>query len=605
MAKQPNQPFESTLQDLVYSLDAGAGLQIIRTILFTLFVIGLVVIFTARQFRGFDSEAAMDSAQLGRNLAQSHRYVTQNIKPLTIAQVSANTFDGDAKIDFHPELVRPPVYPAILAGAFMFFDLIGVDLFPTSEGFQGMRVFPAEQWVIVPLNHLFSMLTGLMLYFLGRNLFSKRIGLLATLTYFLTAMVWEDSLQGEGLPVLSFFVISAVYFAVLSVLNRRERRPVWNWMSLYLLSIGFSALAFLTNYAALAVIPGIALFIMMMGSRTHRGGHLAFFYLVLIFVAVSPWLLRNYQVCGSPLGLAPHTALIDSARYPGDALMRTLNPKFSFFSDFNAVRAKWASNFTSIYQNRLTSLGGGLLITFFMVTYFYRFVRVHVHNLRWGIGLSIALFFIGAGFFGEGSLKFYHIFWPFVILYGLAFFSILLDRLDISINLYKTGLTGLVVGLTALPLLITIFLSPSPKDPYPPYYPRFVMKVSELLKPTEVICTDMPWATAWYGNRTSILMPTTLEGYYEINDYRKYISGLYITTITKNRPFVSDLLDGSEKTWFPITMGQLPNDLPLRHGFQLNKNDQLFLTDSIRWGAGEVGKKPQGEGAAEAAGAAE
>jgi hypothetical protein len=219
---------------------------------------------------------------------------------------------------------------------------------------------------------------------------------------------------------------------------------------------------------------------------------------------------------------------------------------------------------------------------------------VHVHNLRWGIGLSILLFFVGAGFFGERSVTFYHIFWPFIILYGLAFFSILLDRLDISIDLYKNGLTGLVVGLTALPLLITIFLSPSPKDPYPPYYPRFVMKVSELLKPNEVICTDMPWATAWYGNRTSILMPTTLEEYYEINDYRKYISGLYITTITKNRPFVSGLLDGSEKTWLPIAMGILPEDLPLKHGFQLNKNDQLFLTDSVRWGAGDVSQGPQG-----------
>ncbi|MBC8206058.1 MAG: glycosyltransferase family 39 protein [Kiritimatiellales bacterium] len=586
MAKQQKQPFESTLQDLVYSLDAGSGLQIIRIILLCLFVVGLAAIFTARQFRGFDSEAAMDCAQLGRNLARSHHYVTQNVKPLTIAQVSANTFDGDAKIDFHPEVIRPPVYPAILAGAFMFFDLVGVDLFPTSDDFRGL--YPAEQWVIVPLNHFFTMLTGLMLYFLGRNLFSKKIGLLGTLTYFLTAMVWEDSLRGEGLPMLSFFVISAVYFAVLAVNHRRERRSIRNWMFLYLLSGGFSALAFLTHYAALAVIPGIALFIMMMGSRTHRSGPLAFFYLVLVFMVVSPWLVRNYQVCGSPLGLAPHTALIESARYPGDALMRTLNPKFSLLSDFKAVRAKWASNFNSIYQNRLTSMGGGLLITFFMVTYFYRFVRVHVQNLRWGIGASILLFFVGVGFFGEGSVRLYHMFWPFIILYGLAFFSIMLDRLDISIDLYKTGLTGLVVGLTALPLLIIIFLSPSPKNPYPPYYPSFVMKVSELLKPNEVICTDMPWATAWYGNRTSILMPKTLEGYYEINDYRKYISGLYITTITKNRPFVSDLLDGSEKTWFPIMTGRLPKDMPLRHGFQLNNNDQLFLTDSVRWGVGAV-----------------
>jgi len=601
MAKEQHhqhQPFESTLQDLVYSVDAGTGLKIIRTALFCFFVIGVILIFTARQFRGFDNEAAMDSAQLGRNLAQSGRYVTQCVRPVSIATVSANTFDGDAKIVGHPELFRPPLYPAVLAGAFKFFNLIGVDLFPSSDAFRGMRIYPAEQWVIVPLNHIFTALSGVLLYLLGRRLFSHRIGMLGVTTYFLTQMVWQDSIAGTGIPVLSFFVLGATYFSLLAMIHRRERKPLWNWMLLFLLSIAFSAAAFLTHYAALAVIPGLALFIWMMGSRTQRGGHLAFFYLILVGLLVSPWLIRNLQVSGSPLGLAPHTSLIDSAKYPGDAFARTLYPEFSLLSDFRQAKTKWAQNFSQVYQTGFTSLGGGLLIAFFMVTYFYRFARVHVHNLRWGIGLSMVLFFFGAGFFGSDTYQLYHLFWPFVILYGLGFFSILLDRLDLNVHLYKMGLTGLVVGLTALPLLVTIFISPPVSLPYPPYYAPFVMRVSELLKPPEVMCSDMPWATAWYGKRTSILLPATLDDYYYINDYRKYMSGLYITTLTKDKPFVSQLLEGPEKTWLPILMGRLTADFPLRHGFALNKQDQLFLSDSVRWGAGETTKPTEGEGAA-------
>jgi len=187
-----------------------------------------------------------------------------------------------------------------------------------------------------------------------------------------------------------------------------------------------------------------------------------------------------------------------------------------------------------------------------------------------------------------------------VILYGLGFFSILLDRLDLNVHLYKMGLTGLVVGLTVLPLLVTIFLSPPVSLPYPPYYAPFVMRVSELLKPAEVMCSDMPWATAWYGKRTSILLPATLDDYIEINDFRKYISGLYITTLTKDKPFVSQLADGPEKTWAPIViMGQLPQNFPLRHGFSLNRQDQLFLSDSGRWGAGETAQPAEGEGSGE------
>jgi Dolichyl-phosphate-mannose-protein mannosyltransferase len=265
MAKQQQQPFESTLQDLVYSVDTGLGQKIIRTSLFCLFILVLIVIFTARQFRGFDTEAAMDYAQLGRNLAQSNRYITQCVRPVSIAQVSANSFDGNAKIDRHPELFKPPLYPAILAANFKFFNLIGVDLFPVSTAFQ------AEQWVIVPVQHFFTALSGLLLYLLGRKLFSHKIGLLGVLTYFLSEIVWQDSLRGTGLPVLVFFILGATYFALLGMIHRRERKPLWNWMALFCLSILFSAAAFLTHYAAIAVIPGLALFILMMGTRRPFG----------------------------------------------------------------------------------------------------------------------------------------------------------------------------------------------------------------------------------------------------------------------------------------------------------------------------------------------
>ncbi|MCU0857010.1 MAG: glycosyltransferase family 39 protein [Pontiellaceae bacterium] len=589
MAKQQQQqPFESTLQDLVYSVDAGLGLKIIRTSLFCFVVLFLMVFFTAREFRGFNSEAAMDYAQLGRNLAQTHRYTTKCVRPVSIAQVSAHSYNGDASIDRHPELFKPPLYPAVLAGSFRFFDLVGVDLFPKSAAFTDMRMYPAEQWVIVPIHHIFTALSGLFLYFLGKKLFSKKIGLLSTITFFLSEIVWRDSLRATGIPILLFFILGATYFALSAMINRRDRKPLWNWLLLFCVSILFSSAAFLTNYAAIAVIPGLSLFIWLMGSRTQRGGHLAFFYMALVFFAVSPWLLRNYQLSGSPLGLAAHTALIETSGYPGDSLMRTLKPEFNLLSDWAAVKMKWSKNFSGFYQDGLTSLGGGVLIAFFAVTFFYRFVRVHVHNLRWGIGCSMILFFVGAGFFSKESYQLYHIFWPFVILYGLAFFSILLDRLDLSIHLYKTGLTSLVIGLTALPFLVTVLLSPAPGLPYPPYYAPFVMKVSELLKPSEVMCTDMPWATAWYGDRVSVLLPKTLDDYYELNDYRKYMSGLYITTLTKDRPFVSSLIDGPDKTWFPVIMGRLTDDFPLKHGFSLNKQDQIFLSDSVRWSSDAV-----------------
>jgi len=104
-----------------------------------------------------------------------------------------------------------------------------------------------------------------------------------------------------------------------------------------------------------------------------------------------------------------------------------------------------------------------------------------------------------------------------------------------------------------------------------------------MLNPREAMCTDMPWATAWYGDRVSILLPKDVDQFYYINDYKQYISGLYITTITKDKPFVSSLLDGPEQSWLPILSGRTPPDFPLKQAVSLNKQDQVFFSDRNRW----------------------
>jgi len=218
----------------------------------------------------------------------------------------------------------------------------------------------------------------------------------------------------------------------------------------------------------------------------------------------------------------------------------------------------------------------------FLTALFYRYVRAEMNGLRWAAALSFVSLFALAGFFGDSAFRLLNIFWPLVILYGLSFFYLLLDRLNLPLQILRTALIGLLLLLGALPLALAI-MPPQEPRPYPPYYPPFALHVSQLLEPNEVICTDMPWATAWYGNRTSIYLPNNLDEFYEINDYQRRISGLYFTTLTRDRPFVRELLSGPYKTWFPILQGRLPDDFPLTQGFPINNLDQLFLTDRPRW----------------------
>ena len=136
-----------------------------------------------------------------------------------------------------------------------------------------------------------------------------------------------------------------------------------------------------------------------------------------------------------------------------------------------------------------------------------------------------------AGFFSTSSIQHQSVF-LFIIIFGVAFFYVLLDRLDLQARLYLVALKCLLVALTFLPLGLRI-LPPHAKQPYPPYFPPIISRVSDMLSPREIICTDMPWATAWYGDKISILLPKNIDQYYEIILQTVYKWNLFYTNYKK------------------------------------------------------------------------
>ena len=102
--------FDSSLQDVVYSIDVGAGLKIMRIGLYALLLLIVVLIYTATQFWGLTEKEAMDLAQLGRNFSINEGLVTKNISPLTMHLVEDINLNNP-RIGNHPDLIHPPAYP--------------------------------------------------------------------------------------------------------------------------------------------------------------------------------------------------------------------------------------------------------------------------------------------------------------------------------------------------------------------------------------------------------------------------------------------------------------------------------------------------------------
>ncbi|HEY5621030.1 MAG TPA: hypothetical protein VIR77_00375 [Pontiella sp.] len=578
--------FETTLHDIVYSVDTGAGRKVIQVALYILILLIIIMLYTATQFRGLKNAEAMELGQLGRNFSIKNGLVTKVVRPLTMWKIEERTAGENPMIENHPDMLHPPAYPVLLSGCFRFFDLLGADPFTIPREVQGGG-FSAEQWVVLPVNQLFSIATGFMVFLLGKRLFTREIGFVSMTTYYLSNLVWKDAISGLNISMAGFFVTTAFYCMVVSGINRRDGARKLFWLGPFLLSVVLAALAFYTRYITVVIVPGMCLFIWLMNGRFRGGSRFVIFFVLLYTLLAAPWLVRNYQVSGNPAGMVGYTALAGTSAYPENSLDRNYHPEVSIGSSINLLKQKWIENYSGSHATVIPSLGGGILMAFFMTTFFYHFVRPQVNHLRWGIGVSLLLAVILAGFFSDSSIQALHIFWPFVIPYGLAFFYILLDRLDLGVRLYNLWLKVFIVILAALPLLIQ-FAPPNRENAYPPYHAPIIQRVAQMLTPREVICTDMPWATAWYGDRVSILVPEDLEQFYDINDYKQYISGLYFTLISKDKPFVSGLLDGPEKSWFSIMMGNTPPDFPLKAAVPINRQDQIFLSDHDRWSASDT-----------------
>lgn len=567
-------PFESRIQDLVYNVDVGIGLRLIQVSLYLLFVLITMLLYTATQFRGLKEADAMDCAQVGRNLALRGRFVTQVVRPASLWFLARKNPTAGLKIDPHPDLLHAPLWPALLAAGF---KLSRVSFVMDKPGF---AVFPPEQWIVVPLGHLFTLLTGLVLYLFGQRLFERRVALLGTTIYFLSDTVWRNSISGLGLAPLMFFTVTAFWLAYLAAVGQVEDRLGKRGLVLLALSAGCCILAFLTRYAAGVLVPALGLFIGV--SFKKKGWVWASVFMVAVLVGIAPWWVRNMRVCGSPLGLAPYLALNDTAGFAGNLFERTLQPTLAAGKVARDLQLKWLTGLMRFYKQDLWSGGEPVLLALFVSGLLYRFVNTPTHRLRWCMMLAIGLLGVFAALYGPETGRLLTVFWPLMLLYGLALFFLLLDRLQLPARLFELAVRALITLASALPLVFAL-LPPREGPPYPPYFPPFVTHVSRLLTPEELMCTDMPWATAWYGNRTSLLLPATLDEFYEINDYHRRIYGLYFTTLTRDKPYVRELVTGTERTWFPLLEGRIPSDFPLNQGFPINNLDQLFLTDRIRW----------------------
>jgi hypothetical protein len=589
----------SAIQTLLYSIEVGKARALIYLIplLATLIVIGAVYDF--KVYRGLNDAQSMDNAQLARQIAQGSGFTTKFIRPYAatqlhdyVAKKTGDLFPADrfpaGTPRILPDTYNAPGYPYLLAGWFRLIHLPFDQAQAQAELFKH-KLYPED--IPIPwLNQIFIILTALFIFALGRTLFDNRVAWIALLAFLASDMIWQYSITALSTSLL-MFLITALLFVSVKIFCVAEDHfvsdepfwPVWVWA----IALGFFlVLACLTRLHLLVLLIPLLTFLALI-PRTN--------FLLLPAVAipvislVALWFWHTYQICGNPAGSNLPQLLYGTNGYTGNQIFcQTTIP--SYEQVLKNIGKKELDGFSWHFEHFWSLLGANPLIFLCAACALHRFKRGRANAFFWLI-VGSAFCIVAANNFGTSHPETIDpwntlvVLFPGMLVIGAAFFFILLDRLDLQLWMLNNLIIIIMLVLTAMPLAVSLSSSSNSYYNYPPYHPLAIGQISQLVHEDEWETSDMPWATAWYGNRASLWLPDSIKDFYHLYDDYCPTGLLLLTPVTLDAP-MTNLFSGEYRDWFPMFPGaNLPPKFPLTSHTNLSSNgiNYFIWSNSERW----------------------
>jgi len=226
------------------------------------FVLQVASIGIFHQYRvrpGHDNfEFGWEMGRIGRSIAQGQGF--------------SSPYEGNTG----PTAWEPPLYPFLIGGVFKVFGIYS----------------RTSAWVLLSINSLFATLTCIPIFLIARRAFDKRIAKWSTYAWGLNPYVWYWSIHWIWDTTFTPFVLACTFLLALEL----QDWPGWQGWALFGALYGIGALA---NPTMLTFLPFCGLW--SWRQRYRRGlSSLSGVVIasVVFWAALSPWLVRNYEVFG-------------------------------------------------------------------------------------------------------------------------------------------------------------------------------------------------------------------------------------------------------------------------------------------------------------------
>jgi hypothetical protein len=569
------------VQGFVHSLEQGKIAGFFRLILLIVAAVALALCYLLIQFRGLSSSVGMDQAQIAREIARGNGFSTKNIRPLEV-HLLQQTF-GRVPSGNIPDLYHAPLNPIVNAGVLR---LLASQLDQRVDN--GNPIYRGDR-IVAAVAVLFFLLALVVNFAIARHLFDARVAWLTTGITLIADQFWQFSLSGLPQMLLLFLISCSIWCLVKAVTARVDSRNPYLW--LLLLGLFQGALA-LCHPITLWISGATWVFCLVYFRPRPLGPLLPALFCLALF---SGWIVRDWQVSKTPFGISPF-ALLDHVVHTESGWMRLGNPDFSEVTA-PAFRGRMFSNFKEQLGSVYILLGGIAVTPFFFAALFHPFRRPETNIFKWPLFLMTLGALAGSVLIGTnaqtiGPNQILILLGPALAIYGFAMVLVYFHRLGLELFLYRYAVYAAFFLVTGLPTVFGFLsfglLSNGPRIQFPPYVPSLMQLIGSRTSPNEIVASDMPWAVAWYSDRKSLWLPSRRKEFYEYHDYESLgapVVGLYLTPISRDSNFLSDILFGEYKDWASIVLG-LPqglNDFPLKSTVGLINNQCLLLMDRPRW----------------------
>jgi hypothetical protein len=585
------------LQDWIHAFEEGKGAKFIKVLAATLVFFGMSVVYDMRAYKNFSNAEAMETGQLARNLAEGKGFTTLVVRPLSIYLVQQSTPNHDPMLKgAHPDLVNPPVYPLLLAGVMKATTFKWTITDPRKKPFTTHQ----PEILISVVNKVLFFIAVVVFFFLARRLFDDFVAWTAALLFGATELYWRFTISGlSQMLLLNWFLLIVLCLVMLEEETRGEQRRsvawsvAWSVVAGLLLGVGC-----LTRYSFGFLVVPVAVFlgILCKGRRVQ----VVVGVLAAFLVVVSPWVSRNYKLSGALFGVAGFSAVQNTIQFPDTQLERSLDPTREMRKvRLNDYTRKFFANAREMMQNDLPKLGGNWISAFFIVGLLLQFNNPGLSRLRWFVLAALLTMFVvqavGRTHLSTAnpeinSENLLSIVAPATFIFGVAFYSILLELLPLPYPELRYAVTGAVGVIVCLPLLF-VFLPPKTYPiAYPPYYPPLIQEVASWHRENEMIMSDLPSAVAWYGRRQCMWLTLDYrKDFLAVTDDMKSVSTLYISPKTLETNFLSQMIK-DKNGWGRFALeslarGEVPSGFPLKKSPAGFLPDALVLSDWERWAA--------------------